>query len=176
MAIIGIDPGRTTGMAYVYCGQVIHMCLATVNTLNDIPSAVHMLDDLIRNLSPTTDTPNVFIERACVRGSASLTARSALAVAEMGACFLGVYLGRYGGYADRTKELVPVMKWKGNTPKIVIHKRLLKRQDVIDNIPEKEVSKILTGKPSKWENALDACGLALWGHNKLTEEKGVSRG
>lgn len=174
MLIIGIDPGRTTGMSYVYNGQVLHMCLATVNTLSDIPEAVHMLDTLI-SPSILEERPHVFVERACVRGSASLTARSALAVAEMGACFLGVYLGRASLYG-RTRELVPVMKWKGNTPKIVIHKRLLKRQDVIDNIPEKEVSKILSGKPSKWENALDACGLALWGHNKLTEEKGVSRG
>jgi len=162
--IMGIDPGACTGLAYVIDGHVESLQLRTINQLHDIPEVILGEDNYWHYRDGWA--VSVFIERACIRGSASGTSRSALHVAEISACFLGVCLG-WGA----TAELIPVMKWKRNTPKAIMHKRLLKRMDVTKHIPPKELAKIGSGKPSKWENALDACGLALWGYKQLTERE-----
>jgi len=159
LSYVGIDPGLHTGIAVLQRDSRKVVYLA--QHAGQREAVVIKLFQGIKNLgSPVIVT----IEQAVIRGSASAKKHGAIENRAYGEFIYGFLFAE--GY---TVSMVTPMRWKGNTPKVVVHNRLLAKFDTGSWIPPDEVLKLLRGTKSSYEDAMDALGLA----NYASSERGA---
>lgn len=160
--VIGIDPGKHTGLAVIQ-GKPGQEYIALFETL--VGSQEKIADRLIsevKNWSTYHDLLCI-IERASLRGSHSPTKFGAMINRACGEFFYGLIYGM-----DAKVIMKTPMEWKGNTPKHIVHNRIMKSfgKRLCSLLgPDKTEDSILRDFP----DALDALGIAIAGLRRSQE-------
>jgi Holliday junction resolvasome RuvABC endonuclease subunit len=152
--IIGIDPGRNTGIAVLKNGEPVQLSVVTLKSknLNEMSAELSynlekVIDANIRGISLGVIEMPVIYSRMQNPGNPNDILKVGFLVGVASAFF--------------TWSILPTPRdWKGSMPKNINHKRTLTRAglkalDLLHCIPK-----------SKQEHAIDALGIAFWAWEK----------
>ena len=156
--VVGVDPGIHTGCAVlaIIDSLVVLECLLKLS--GDRTLIAKQILETIEKFKRSTEELRIYVEEANIRGSASMKKHGAFVNRVYGEYIHGFLTGH--GYSV---TMITPMRWKGNTPKSVKAGKLLDRYTVQRFVPPNDLEKLRAGKKSRWEDPVDALGIADYG-------------
>lgn len=158
--IVGIDPGHSTGIA-ILCIEKGSERLAFfdkfVGTQEEVADCIR---STIARKRQVGHRLFCIVERAVFRGSCSATKQGAMINRATGEFFYGTLWNRDFWVCMKTP-----MEWKGNTPKAIIHSRVLRVFG--DQLLEITGLNNFAELTKQFPDPLDALGIAMAGSKNL---------
>lgn len=160
--IVGIDPGHITGIAILSIEkdcECIEFFDKLIGTQEEVADRIR---SIIARKRQVDHRLFCIVERAVFRGSCSATKQGAMINRATGEFFYGTLWDRGFWVCMKTP-----MEWKGNTPKAIIHSRVLRVFG--DQLLEITGLNNFDELTKRFPDPLDALGIAMAGNKNLAK-------